>query len=122
LVIGQDLLREFDIAFRALGADVVEQDGFAMAGRLGEFNVAGDNGLEHFVLEEVLQILGYLPGEIGPVIVHGEEDSFGTEVVGERFLNALYGVHELGDSFEGKELTLNGNKDRICSDESVEGK
>lgn len=92
-----------------------------MAGGFGEADVAGNDGVEDFVLEEFLEILGDLAGEVGAIVKHGEEDAFGSDVVLEGFLDAFDGVHELGNPLQGEEFALDGDEDGIGGDEGVEG-
>ena len=117
----EDLFGEFDVAFRPFGAGVIGQDGFAETGRFGQADAAGDDGPEDLVLEEFPQVGGHLAGEVGPVIVHGEENAFDGEGVLEGLANAVDGVHEFGDAFQGEELALDGDEDGIGGDQGVEG-
>src|ERR1700690_2370645 len=81
LLMVENLFGEFDVAFRPLGSGVVGEDGFAETGRFGQADAAGDDGAENFVLEELPEVGGHLPGEVGSVVIHGEEDSFDGEGV-----------------------------------------
>src|ERR1035437_10220986 len=121
LLMVEDLFGEFDIAFRPLGSGVIGQDGFAEAGCFGQTNAAGDDGPEDFILKEVAEVGGHLTGEVGPVVVHGEEDTFDGELVLEGFANAVDGVHEFGDAFQGKEFALDGYEYGIGGDQRIEG-
>ncbi len=47
-----------------------------MAGGFGQADVAGDGGFEELVVEEGLEVFVDLLGEVGAVVVHGEEDAF----------------------------------------------
>src|ERR1039457_1692203 len=94
LLMVEDLFGEFDIAFRPLGSGVIGQDGFAETGRFGQAYAARDDGPEDLVLEELAQVGGHLAGEVGPVVIHGEEDPFDGEGVLETFANPVDGVHE----------------------------
>jgi hypothetical protein len=71
----QDFLRELNVAFRASGADIVDEDRLAVAGSLGETNAAGNDGLKDLVLKELLKVGGDLTSEIGAVVIHGEENA-----------------------------------------------
>src|ERR1017187_5329809 len=121
LLMVEDLFGESDIAFRPLGPGVVGQDGFAETGRFGQADAARDDGPEDLVLEELAQVGGYLAGEVGPVVIHGQEDAFDGEGVLETFANPVDGVHEFRDAFQGKELALDGDDDGIGGDEGIEG-
>src|ERR1035437_8837554 len=116
LLMVEDLFGEFDIAFRPLGSGVICQDGFAETGRFGQTYAAGDDGPEYFIFEEVAEVGGHLTGEVGPVVVHGEEDTFDGQGVLEGFANPVDGVHEFGDAFQGEEFALDGYEDGIGGD------
>jgi hypothetical protein len=118
---GENLLGEFDIAFGALGSHVVHEDRLSITGGFGEADAAGDDGLEDLILEEFFQVVGHLAGEVGAVVVHGEEDAFDLEGVFEGLADAFDGIDELGDAFEGEELALDGDEDGIGGDEGIEG-
>jgi hypothetical protein len=109
------------VGFGAAGAGVVECDGFAVAGGFGEAHVAGDGGLEELVVEEVLEVVADLLGEVGAVVEHGEEDAFDGELGVEAGGDAVEGGHELGDAFEGEVLGLHGDEEGVGGDEGVEG-
>ena len=121
LLMDKDLFCKLDIAFGALGAGVVGKDGFAETGGFGEADAAGDGGLEDLILEEFAEIGGDLAGEVGAVVVHGEENAFNFEGMLEGFADSLDGIDEFGDAFEGEEFALNGDDDGIGGEEGVEG-
>src|ERR1035438_1181530 len=106
LLMVEDLFGEFDVAFRPLGSGVIGQDGFAETGRFGQAYAARDDGPEDLVLEELAKVGGHLAGEVGPVVVHSEEDAFDGEGVLEAVANPVDGVHEFGDAFQGEEFAL----------------
>ena len=110
-----------NVGLGATGARVIGEDRFAKTSSFGKPNAAGDNGLEDLAAEEIAEVGFDLTSEIGAVIVHGKEDTFDLEIGIEGLPGAVYGVHELGDSFEGKEFALNGNENGMRSDEGVEG-
>src|SRR6266702_3839049 len=60
LFIGEYLLGQLDITFRSLGANIIAQDGFSIAGSLGEANVPRDDGSKNLTLEKVPEILSHL--------------------------------------------------------------
>src|ERR1035437_8579138 len=121
LLMVENLFGESDIAFRPLGSGVIGQDGFAEAGRFGQTYAAGDDGPEYFIFEEIAEVGGHLTGEVGPVVVHGEEDTFDGQGVLEGFANPVDGVHEFGDAFQGEEFALDGYQDGIGGDRRIEG-
>jgi hypothetical protein len=119
---GENLLGEFDVAFRSSGADIVSENRFAVAGGLGEANAAGNHGFEDLAGEELPEILSDHASQVGAVVEHGEEDSFNAEVMAEGIADLVNGVYELGDAFEGEELALDGDEHRVGGDQSIEGK
>lgn len=92
-----------------------------MAGRFGEADVARNGGLEELVVEERFEVLGDLLGEIGAVVVHGENDTFEGEAGVEGLADAVERAHEFGDAFEGEVFGLHGNEKSGSGDERVEG-
>src|ERR1035441_9458573 len=121
LLMVEDLFGEFDVAFRPLGSGVVGQDGFAETGRFGQAYAARDDGPEDFVLEELTQVGGHLAREVGPVVIHGEEDALDGEGVLEPFANPVDRVHQFRDSLQGEEFALDGDHYRIGGDERIQG-
>jgi len=117
----QDFLGEFEVAFSATGARIIEDGRFAVAGSFGEADIAGNAGVVEELAEERLEFAGYALGEIGAVIVHGENDAFDKEAGIESLTDAFDGIEELADAFEGKILGLHGDEDRVGGDEGVEG-
>src|SRR6185437_5074073 len=89
----EDFFGELDVALRTLGARVVRKDGFAEARGFRESNTAGDDCLEHFVLEELFQVGCHLAGKARPVVVHCEENTRNLQIVLERRTNPIQGVH-----------------------------
>src|SRR5579863_9155067 len=70
----EDLFGELDIAFGAAGTGIVGQDRFAETGRLRQADASGNDGFENLFVEEFLQIGGNLPGQVGPVVEHGQQN------------------------------------------------
>ena len=117
----ENLFGEFDIAFGAVGAGVVGEDRLAETGGFGQADAAGNDGFEDLVFEELPQVGGDLAGEVGPVVEHREQNAFDFERMVEGLADAVDGVHEFGDAFEGEEFALDGDEDGIGGDQGVEG-
>jgi len=117
----QDFFGEFDVAFGSAGLGIVEDRRFSVAGGLGEADVAGNRGFVEKIAEEGLEFAGDSLGEVGAVIIHGEGDAFDEETGIEGLANALDGIEEFADAFEGEILGLHGDEDGIGGDEGVEG-
>jgi hypothetical protein len=79
LFIFKDFLRQSDVAFGSLRAGVIHEDGFAVARGLGQADAAGDYRLQNVIAEEFLQVVCHLAGQIGPVVIHGEQYTFQLE-------------------------------------------
>jgi len=62
------------------------------------------------------QVVGDLAGEVGAVIVHGEQDAFDGQRGVEGIADMIDGIHEFGDAFEGEELALDGDQDGVGGD------
>ena len=112
----EDLFGEFDVAFCPLGAGVIGEDRFAETGRFGQPDAAGNDGPEDLIFEEFPEVGGHLAGEVGPVVEHGEEDAFDGQGVLEGLADAVDGVHQFRDAFQGEEFALDGDEDGIGGD------
>ena len=117
----ENLFCELDVAFRAFGAGIVGENRLAETGRLGQANASRNYGFEDLISEELLQIGCDLPGQVGPVVEHRQENAFDFEGVTEAVPDPVDRVHELRDTFEGEKLALNRHHDRIGGDQSIEG-
>ena len=62
-----------------------------------------------------------LLGEVGAVVVHGEEDTFEGQARVEGLGDAVERGHELGYAFEGEVFGLHGDEEAVGSDQGVEG-
>jgi hypothetical protein len=116
----ENLLRELNVAFRALGPGVVAEDRFPEARCLGQADAAGNNCGEDLIAEELLQIVGDLASEIGPVVEHREENSFHLQGLVEGVTDSVDRVHELGDAFESEEFALDRYEYGIGGHQGVE--
>src|SRR5260370_19762218 len=76
VLIGQYLLGELDIALSALRPGIVHENRLAEAGSLGEANAARNDGFEHFILEELFDIVSDLSSQVRSLVVHCQQDSF----------------------------------------------
>ena len=120
MLIRKNLLRESDIALGAFGADVVQKNRFAVAGSFGQPDASRDYGFEDLVAKELLEVIGYLAGQVGPVIVHREKHAFHPKRVAEAIPDAIHRVEQLRDAFQRKELALDRDEDGIGRNERVQ--
>lgn len=102
------------------GCDVVEDDRLPEARGFGEPDVPGDDGLEDFRPEIFARIGGDLPGEIEACVVHRQEDAVDGEVGVDAPLDHVDRAQELGESFEGVVLALEGDEDGVGGGEHVD--
>src|SRR6266566_87836 len=114
LFIGEHLLGQLDITFGSLGAKIIAQDGFAIAGSFGEANIPRDYGSKNLTLEEIPQILSHLPGEGGSIVEHGEQDALDLQVVVEGIAYPVDSVEKFRNAFQGEEFALDGYEHGIC--------
>jgi len=101
---------------------IVKDDWFSEAGSLGQAHIARNYALKDLGAKKPAKIGGYLAGESGALIEHGEKNSFDFEARIESAANAHEGVEEFGDAFESELFALDGNHDGVGGDEGVEGK
>lgn len=109
-----------DIGLGAARTGIVGQDSFPEAGSLSESDTSRDDGTEYFLFEEFTEVGLDLPGQVGPIVVHGQENTFDGETWIEGLFDAVDGIDELRYALEGKEFALNRDEDRIGGDEGVE--
>ena len=64
-----------------------------MAGGLRQTDTAWNDGPKNLVLEEFPQIVRNLSGQIGPIVVHGEENSLDLQRMMESVADSVKGVH-----------------------------
>ena len=91
-----------------------------MAGSFCQAYASGDDRFKNAFTEEISEVSRHLTGEVGAVIEHGKQDAFDFQWMIEGFANALDGVHQLGNTFQGEELALDRNEHGIGSDQSVQ--
>ena len=100
---------------------IVDDGGLAVAGRFGESDVARDRRLAHEVAEEAAELGGNGLRQVGALVEHGEDDAFDGESGVELDPDAVDGVEQLGDAFEGEVLGLHRDEDGVGRDQGVEG-
>src|ERR1035437_10211019 len=71
-----DLLGKIQVAGCALAFRVVEKNRFAETRRLGQADVARNDGGKNLVAEKVAQVVAHLARKIGAIVVHGQQNSF----------------------------------------------
>src|ERR1700712_1835459 len=101
LVVGEKLVCQVAVGFGAAGANVVKLDGLAVAWGFGKPYVARDSGLVELVAEEAFEIFSDLLGEVGALVVHGEDDALEFQFGIKGLLDAADSTEELADAFKG---------------------
>ena len=117
----QKLQRKIPIGLGAAGTWVVQRDRLAVAGSLCQPDIARDGRLEQLVLEEILQIVADLLGQVGAVVKHGQQHALNGKLGVEAGRYAIERRHELGDALQREILSLHGDEQGIGGDQGVEG-
>src|SRR2546425_12602734 len=94
LGICDDLLGELRVAFSALTVNVVKNDRFTETRCFRKPHIARNHAFEYLRSKETAQIRGNLAGKRGPLIVHGEQGSFGFEAWSPRSPDAQQGIQQ----------------------------
>jgi hypothetical protein len=102
----QDLLRQFDVTLSSPRANVVSQNGLAVARRLCQTHTSGNHGLKNVFPEEIPQIRSYLLRQVCSIIEHRQEYSFYLELVVKGTANSVDSSDKLGYTFKRKEFAL----------------
>jgi hypothetical protein len=93
---------------------VVEHDGHAMAGGLGQADIARNDGFEYLRTEEAAEIGGDLLGERGAVVIHGEKDAFDGELGVDSATKAHERIKKFGYALESQVFALDRHQDGIA--------
>lgn len=91
-----------------------------MAGRLGQPDIAGNHCPEHFSWEMTAHLLSHLQREIGPPVVHGEQQAKDLQLGIEVFLDRPQGCHQVGQALQGIVLALHRHQDLVGRTQRVE--
>ena len=76
VVARQELAGQLEVGLGPARSRVIKRHRLAMAGRLGQPDIARNHGLEKPLLEIFAQRLGHLLRQIRPVVVHGQQHAF----------------------------------------------
>ena len=105
-----DFLRKTDVGFRALGFDVVMNDGFAVAGSFGEADIARNHRGKEMIREAALHFAFDVARQAVADIKHGQHHAEQRQIGIQAFANLLICLEQLDDAFESKKFALKGNK------------
>src|SRR5689334_21002502 len=120
LLISHDLLSKFYIALGSPRTRVVHQYRLTVAGRFRQPDTARDNRRKYLIRKEIPQIIRHLPGQIRPLVIHSEQDSFNLKGPGKGLSNTIHSVHKLRDSFQREELALDRNENGVRRNQRVQ--
>src|SRR5438477_13021788 len=79
LCMANNLFSELPVAFRSARPRVVSKDWLAVARRLGQSHVARDDCRKDLASEKILQVVADLARQVGPIIVHSEQDALDSQ-------------------------------------------
>src|ERR1700690_2968957 len=79
-IASEELPSQFEVGFGAPGTRVVQSDGLAVAWRLGQADVAWDDGFIDDLAKVLAKSLSDLLGEVGAVVVHRQQNALDGKV------------------------------------------
>ena len=120
-VAGENLVGEVTVGVGPTGTRIVKQNRLAVARSLGQPDIAWNDRLEQFVLEEFPQILGDLLRQVGTVVIHGQQNALDFERAVEGASDPLESLNQLADSLQSEILSLHRDEKTIRGDEGVQG-
>src|SRR6185436_6967195 len=115
-----DFPREVEVAFGALAANVVKHDRLPKTGCFTQADISRYDGLEHFLLEVSLDFLDDLTGQVGPVVIHGQQNALDLQSGVQGDANSLQRSHQLRDTLQRHVLALNGNQNSLRRNQGIE--
>ena len=99
----------------------MQHDRLAVRRRLHQPHVARDDDLEQALGKELFDLVGDLFGDDGAAVVHGQHHAVYVQHGVEVLFDQGDGVHQLRQPFQGVIFALDGDDDRICRGERVDG-
>mmetsp|Transcript_647 Transcript_647/g.1346 ORF Transcript_647/g.1346 Transcript_647/m.1346 type:complete len:319 (-) Transcript_647:392-1348(-) len=114
------LLGEVDKRLSALGGRVEHHAGQAVAGRLGQAHIAGDDGVEHLVAEVGLELVADLLLQRDARVEHHAQQADDLQVRVQVGVDLLDGVDQVGQAFEGEVLALHRHDHAVGAAQAVE--
>jgi len=119
LLMDQDLFCELNVTLGTPGSRVIGKDWLTKARGLGKSDASGNDSPENLVTKELLQVRGYLPRQVRPIVKHGQQDAGDFKRVFKGVPNAIDGVHQLRNALQREELALDWDQDLVCGDQGV---
>ena len=117
----QILVRQLEIRLGSAGAAVINCHGLAIRlGASGQPDIPGNHGLEEAILEKLAQCLGNLLGQIGAIVIHGQQHAFDRDSGIKGGLDALQRRNQLGNAFEREVFGLHGHNQGVCRDQNIQ--
>ena len=120
-IAGAELLGECGVRGGPGRVRRVVRDRLAVAGRLGESNVARDDGIEHAVTQMPPDFTRDIGRELRPSVVHRQDHALEGEVRVQVITNEFEGGKQLRQSFQGVVLTLERDQNRIGGGQGIHG-
>src|SRR3990172_7064004 len=120
LFMSQDLPREFEVRERAARPEVVEHHRLAVARRLGETHIAGDDGIEDLTREVAMDLVANLEREAGPAVEHRQHDALDFEPGVQALAHELDGLEQVSEPLEGVELALERHQDPVGGHQGID--
>ena len=100
-IVFDDLSGQCHIGFGSFGMECVVKDAQACARRFRKTDVARDIGAVGLLLEVFADLLSDFRRQVGPGIVHRQQNAFDLEFRIEQPLDQTDRLQELGDPFQG---------------------
>lgn len=91
-----------------------------MAWRFSQLDVPRNHRLEDLLLEKRPDFLRHLDSQVGPLVVHRQQDAVDIECRIERAPDSSHGADELRETFERKVFAMERDENGIGSHETVE--
>lgn len=91
-----------------------------MAGRFRQPHASWNHRFENLTLEKFAEIGRYLTGQVGPIVVHCEQNPFNLERMIESFADPIDCVHQARNAFQRKELALDRDENAVGGNKRVQ--
>src|SRR6201987_5386432 len=116
-----ELAAGVEVTHRTARTGIVIDDRHAVTGRLRDLHAARDPGAQYLRPEVAADFVGHLIGELGPAVVHGQDDRADVQAGVQMDLDHLDVVHQLGHSLQRVVLALGRDQYLGSGDQRVDG-
>ncbi len=121
LLARQELARQIQVAARALGRDVVEQDRLAERRRLGQAHVARHGRVVDLAVEVRAHLAGHLLGQVLARVDHAQHDAVDRQAGVQRLGHQADRALQVRQALERVVLALHRHQHRVGGGERVQG-